>query len=262
MRHPEPLGATDFLVIESTYGDRKHPSESVLEALARVINDTATKGGVVLIPAFAVGRAQHLLHLIATLLEQRRIPKLPVFLDSPMAIDATELFRKHGDDHRLSPKDLERMRHAAAYARTPDESRAIDASSGPMVVISASGMATGGRVLHHLRRFLPQRENHALLVGYQAAGTRGRALLDGAEELKIHGQYVNVAASVTQLQGLSAHADYAELLAWLRTSGISPGRVFVTHGEPAASDAFRRRLRETFGWDVLVPEMGTTHPIG
>jgi metallo-beta-lactamase family protein len=131
-----------------------------------------------------------------------------------------------------------------------------------MLVISASGMATGGRVLHHLRRFLPEEKHHVLLVGYQSAGTRGRALLDGADELKIHGQYVRVRARVSQLEGLSAHADYAEMLEWLRSSRISPQRVFVTHGEPAAADAFRRRLEETFGWNVLVPEMGMTVSLG
>jgi metallo-beta-lactamase family protein len=258
MKPPEKLDATDYLVVESTYGDRRHPSEPVLDALARVINETAANGGVILVPAFAVGRAQHLLHLVATLIASHRIPSLPVFLDSPMAIDATEIFLEHTADHRLRPEECQLMCKTARYARTPDDSKAIDASTGPMIVISASGMATGGRVLHHLRRFLPDRKNHVLLVGYQATGTRGRALLEGAEELKIHGQYVPVAARVSQLGGLSAHADYQELLDWLRASRLSPERVFVTHGEPAAADAFRRRLRETFGWEALVPEIGTS----
>jgi metallo-beta-lactamase family protein len=261
MKPPEPLSPADFLVIESTYGDRKHPSEAVADALARIVSETVAKGGVVLIPAFAVGRAQHLLHLVARLVAEHRIPHLPVYLDSPMAINATELFCKHTEEHRLAADECMLMSRTAKYARTPEESKAIDASSGPMLIISASGMATGGRVLHHLRRFLPDEKNHVLLVGYQAAGTRGRALADGTEELKIHGQYVPVRARVSQIQGLSAHADYAELIAWLRQASISPQRVFVTHGEPAAADAFRRRLQETFGWATVVPGMGATVPL-
>jgi metallo-beta-lactamase family protein len=258
MKPPEALGPADYLVVESTYGDRKHPPEAASDALARVINETATRGGVILVPAFAVGRAQHLLHLIAGLVEERRIPRLPVYLDSPMAIDATKLFCKHTEDHRLGQDECMKMCRAANFARTPDDSKAIDASTGPMIVISASGMATGGRILHHLRRFLSDDKNHVLLVGYQAAGTRGRSLLEGAEELKIHGQYVHVRARISQIQGLSAHADYTELLEWLGKGELQPKRVFVTHGEPQAADSFRRRLRDTFGWQAEVPEMGAT----
>jgi metallo-beta-lactamase family protein len=255
MKPPEPLEPCNFLVIESTYGDRKHPTERVDDQLARIVNETAAKGGVVLVPAFAVGRAQHLLHIVASLARERRIPSLPVFLDSPMAIDATELFRQHADDHRLNEDECRAMSQTARYARTPDDSKAIDASNGPMIVISASGMATGGRVLHHLRRFLPEQKNSVVFVGYQAAGSRGRALLEGTDELKIHGQYVRVRARIDRLQGLSAHADYSEMVEWLRPSSLSPERVFVTHGEPAAADAFRRRLRDAFGWNVRVPEL-------
>jgi metallo-beta-lactamase family protein len=262
MKAPETLREADYLVVESTYGDRRHPDEPILRELARVINETSARGGMVLVPAFAVGRAQHLLHLVTTLAKEHRIPDLPVHLDSPMAIDATELFRRHAEDHRLSPADCEAMCRFVRYARTPEESKAIDAATGPQIVISASGMATGGRVLHHLQRFLPDANNHVLLVGFQSAGTRGRSLLEGAEELKIHGQYVRVRARVSQLQGLSAHGDYAELLDWLRQSPIHPERVFVTHGEPAAADAFRRRLRETFAWQVEVPELGASVDLG
>jgi metallo-beta-lactamase family protein len=258
MKRPDVLSPAEYLVVESTYGNRRHPSEPVADALARVITETAEKRGVVLVPAFAVGRAQHLLHFIAQLVDERRIPSLPVYLDSPMAIDATELFSRHAEEHGLGAGECARMCHVARYTRTPDESKAIDASPGPMIVISASGMATGGRVLHHLRRFLPDDKNHVLLVGYQAAGTRGRSLLEGVEELKIHGQYVKVRARVSQLEGLSAHADYAEMVDWLALARLDPKRVFVTHGEPEAADALRRRLRDTFGWRVEVPEMGQT----
>jgi metallo-beta-lactamase family protein len=256
MRPPDPLGRTDFLVTESTYGDRRHPAEQVLDALERIVRETSERNGVVLVPAFAVGRAQHLLHLVAELKAAKRIPDVPVFLDSPMAIDATALFCDHKDDHRLSDAQCHLMCEGPHYARTPDESKAIGHQSGPMIIISASGMATGGRILHHLKRFLPGERNSVLFVGYQASGTRGRSLVDGTDELKIHGQYVPVRARIDQVEGLSAHADYRELLDWMGAIQLAPSRVFVTHGEPAAADAFRRRLRDRFGWDAVVPERG------
>jgi len=254
MKPPALLSETDYLVIESTYGDRRHPQENPSELIASIVNRTAEQGGVLVIPAFAVGRAQHLLHILDVLEKAHRIPDLPVFLDSPMAIDATEAFRAHEEEHRLTREECRSMFELATFSKTSDDSKAIDASTGPMIVISASGMATGGRVLHHLARFLPDARNTVLLVGYQSAGTRGRLLTDGCDELKIHGRYVPVRARIAQAQGLSAHADYAELCEWLQRSAISPKRVFVTHGEPAASDALRRRLRDTFGWTCSVPD--------
>jgi metallo-beta-lactamase family protein len=193
--------------------------------------------------------------LLAGLRAARRIPQLPIFLDSPMAIEATELFCKHKDDHGLSDAECTLMCKVAKYTRTPDESKAIDRAAEPKIVVSASGMATGGRVLHHLQRFLPDERSAVLLVGYQSAGTRGRQLADGVDELKLHGQYVPVRARVVQIQGLSAHGDFAELIAWLRPAALTPRRVFVTHGEPAAADAFRRHLVETFGWNVVTPDL-------
>jgi metallo-beta-lactamase family protein len=256
MRPPEPLEDADFLVVESTYGDRLHPPNRVLDRLAAIVTRASETGGVVLVPAFAVGRAQHLLHLLAELLAAERIPPLPIFLDSPMAIEATRIFHQHDGEHKLTDEQCTRMLAVARPAPTPEDSKAIDARSEPMIVISASGMATGGRVLHHLKRFLPDERNVVLFTGYQTAGTRGRSLVDGAAEVKIHGRYVRVRARVEQLEGLSAHADYAELIEWLRASRLSPRRVFVTHGEPAAADAFRRRLMDAFGWSVRVPELG------
>ncbi len=258
MRPPEPLRPTEFLVTESTYGDRRHPEGDVSEALGRIVNETAERHGVLVVPAFAVGRAQHILHLLAELKREKQIPDLPVFLDSPMAINATDIFCPHSEDHRLSPEACRAMCETAKYARTPEHSKAIDRRSGPMIVVSASGMATGGRVLHHLQRFLPEERHTVLFVGYQAGGTRGRALLDGADEVKIHGQYVRVRAQVRELRGLSAHADYREMLDWFSLGTLAPRRVFVTHGEPAAADAFRRRLRDTFQWDAVVPDDGST----
>ena len=261
MKPPDPPPACDYLVLESTYGDRRHPDDDVLVKLAELASSTLRRGGTLVIPAFAVGRAQHVLHLLAELKGKGSIPDVPIYLDSPMAIDATEIFRRHPEEHGLSPEQCANM-HAAAHAtHSPDESRAIDASGQPKIVISASGMATGGRVLHHLRRFLPDPHSTVLLVGYQAAGTRGRTLLEGTDELKIQGQYVRVRARIAHIDGLSAHADFTEILGWLERGDLAPKQVFVTHGEPAAADALRRRLRDRFGWLAVVPEQGSSHAL-
>jgi metallo-beta-lactamase family protein len=249
------------LVVESTYGDRRHPPESPLDELETIIKETTARGGAVVVPAFAVGRAQHLLHLLSQLVLAQRIPRLPIFLDSPMAIEATSIYQKHPEEHALTGVQCQQMGAIARYASTADESKVIDATDGPLIVVSASGMATGGRVLHHLKRFLPDARNTVLLVGYQSSGTRGRSLADGADELKIHGQYVPVKAQIRKLDGLSAHADYAELIAWLRSSGVRPHRTFVTHGEPAAADAMRRRLRDELGWEAVVPDHAASYPL-
>jgi metallo-beta-lactamase family protein len=258
MLPPEPLAACDTLVIESTYGDRRHPREDVAEIVAQAVRTTVQRGGTVVVPAFAVGRAQHLLYLLAELTRKNRIPAVPIYLDSPMAIDATEVFVRHPDDHRLSRAECERVFGIAHYTRSSEESKAIDQGDEPKIVLSASGMATGGRVLHHLRRFLPDAKNTVVLVGYQVAGTRGCSLRDGADEVKIHGQYVPVRAKVVDVESLSAHADYAELLDWLGPAALAPRRVFVTHGEPASADAMRRRLADRFGWTAITPPDGAT----
>ena len=258
MRAPEPLPAAPYVVVESTYGDRAHPAIDVEDTLARIITEAVERRGVVVVPAFAVGRAQHLLHILARLRAANRIPACPVHLDSPMAIDATQLFVRNRDDHALTEGECAALGRLPAYAHTADDSKAIDRSDGPMIVISASGMATGGRVLHHLARFLPDERATVLFVGYQAAGTRGRSLTDGAKEVKLLGGYVPVRAHIEQIDALSAHADHVELIEWLRGSQLSPKRVFVTHGEPSAADALRRRLRETFGWEASVPDVDAT----
>jgi metallo-beta-lactamase family protein len=257
MKPPESLRPTDYLVVESTYGDRRHPESNPLDDLARVVNMTLVeRGGTLVVPAFAVGRAQHLLHLLAELEAQKHIPRVKVYLDSPMAIDATHIFCDHRVDHRISEAACTRMCKLPEYTHTADESKAIDRAGAPSIIISASGMATGGRVLHHLRRFLPDERCAVLLVGYQAAGTRGRMLAEGTDELKIHGQYVQVKAKIVQIAALSAHADYREMIDWLRASSITPKRVFVTHGEPQAADALRRRLHDELQWDATEPSFG------
>ncbi|MEJ5990158.1 MBL fold metallo-hydrolase [Ramlibacter sp. PS3R-8] len=254
MRPPEPPPAADFVVIESTYGDRVHEESDPATALAEVINRTAARGGIVVIPAFAVGRAQALLYLVATLKRDRRIPDLPVFLNSPMAADTTEIYQRHRAKHRLDAEQCRAMCTAARVVNSVEESEKLNELRVPAVIISASGMATGGRVVHHLKAFAPDHRNTILLAGYQAAGTRGAALVAGAQEVKIHGEYVPVRAEVASLGSISAHADRNELLAWIGKLPRAPQRVFVTHGEPVAADRLRLAIEEKFRWPTTVPE--------
>jgi metallo-beta-lactamase family protein len=257
MPDPERIEAADWLVVESTYGDRRHSTEDPEEAIAEVIRRTAARGGTVVVPAFAVGRTQTLLWHLSRLKAARRIPDLPIFLDSPMAQEASDIFTAHPGAHRLSHAEAKRAFAVARYVRDADESRALD-NPVPKVIVSAAGMATGGRVLHHLKVFAPDRRNTILMTGFQAGGTRGAAMLAGAEQVKIHGAYVPIRAEVRNLDMLSAHADADEIMAWLGGFRRPPVRTFVTHGEPAAADALRRRIAEDLGWDVHVPEQGET----
>jgi metallo-beta-lactamase family protein len=254
LRAPEPLPASDYLVVESTYGDRLHPTSDPFEQLAEVINRTAARGGTLVIPAFAVGRAQTLLHGIALLKQHKRIHDVPVFLNSPMAADALQVYRHHRPELRLSPAECDALCQAAHIVHTPDESRALNARKGPMVLIAGSGMATGGRVIHHIEKFAPDRRNTILLVGFQAGGTRGASLAAGASTVRIHGEDVPVRAEVSRIDALSAHADAAEIEAWLRTAPQAPRRTFITHGEPAAADALRQRIERNLHWAVTVPD--------
>ncbi len=255
MRAPEPPPAADVVLIESTYGDREHPDSNVLDDLAEPLTRLAARGGVAVVPVFAVGRAQTVLHAIAQLKLRGVLPQaLPVFLDSPMAVQATELYRSHRDEHRLDTAALRAMARCTTLVHSVDESKALARMHGPRVILSASGMATGGRVLHHLKRFAPDPRNTILFAGFQAGGTRGDSLVHGASEVKIHGSYVPVRAQVYNLDTLSAHADSAEILAWLAALREPPGRIFLTHGEPAACDALRRRIAERFGWQCEIPE--------
>jgi len=252
---PAPLEASDYVVVESTYGDRLHDRSDPLLALGAAIRDTAARGGVVVIPAFAVGRAQNLLYAMHQLKESGAIPAcLPVFLDSPMAKDATAIYRKHRADHRLDHAQCEAMCRAATIINTVEESKELDRRQGPKVIISASGMATGGRVLHHIKAFAEDHRNTILFAGYQAGGTRGAALVGGADTVRIHGQDVRVRAQVAYVDNLSAHADSDGLMAWLGALGSAPRRTFITHGEPGASEALRCRIKHELNWDCLVPE--------
>lgn len=253
LRAPDAPPAADHLVVESTYGDRTHAEADVLSQLAEVINRTSARGGVLVIPAFAVGRAQVLMHMIHQLKQRGAIHHLPVYLNSPMAAEATQVFRKHARELRLTPEECEAMASAAQVVKTPDESRELNARKGPMVIIAGSGMATGGRVVHHIKAFAPHKRNTILLAGFQAGGTRGATLAAGGRSVRIHGEDVPVRCEVRQLDSLSAHADAAELEQWLRGMKAAPARTFITHGEPAAADALRQRLERNLRWNCHVP---------
>jgi len=254
MLDPEPVSVADYLIVESTYGNRRHDQRNPQDALAEVINRTTARGGTVIIPAFAVGRVQSLLHHLERLSAAGRLANVPIFLDSPMAINASEMLCTHLDDHRLTPGVCIKACEVAHYVRGVEESRALTDNPVPKVIISASGMATGGRVLHHLKRYAPDRRSTILFAGFQAAGTRGAAIVAGADSIKIHGEYVPVRAEVQNLSMLSAHADADEILRWLGGFKAAPRMTFISHGEPEASEALRQRIEAELGWPCKIPE--------
>lgn len=255
MPDPAIVRRADTLLVESTYGNRTHDPRSPEEALAEVIDRTAGRGGSVLIPAFAVGRTQTLLYHIYRLKQARRIPDLPVYLDSPMAINASDIFCKHPDDHRLSAAEADAACSVAEYVQTIEQSKSLDRNHVPKVIISASGMATGGRVVHHLKTIAPSPRNTILFAGYQAGGTRGAAMLAGEKEIKIHGVYVPVRAEIDSLDMLSAHADAEEIMGWLGHFEQPPALTCIVHGEPAGADGLRHRIEERLGWTgVVIPD--------
>jgi metallo-beta-lactamase family protein len=256
MVDPAAIRQADYLIVESTYGDRRHDRRDPADIISQIVETTIGRGGTVVIPAFAVGRAQSLLFYLDRLKSQGRLSHVPVFLDSPMAEDASEVLCRNIEDQRLSEPMCRRACAVAHYVRSVDESKALTANLMPKVIISASGMATGGRVLHHLKAYAPDPRNTILFAGFQAGGTRGAAMLSGAESIKIHGAYVPVRAQVRNLDMLSAHADADEIMRWLRGFTSPPRMTFVTHGEPAAADALRHRIEEELGWSCLVPDLG------
>jgi metallo-beta-lactamase family protein len=256
---PAQIREADWLLVESTYGDRRHDPTDPGTALAEIVTRTAARGGTVVIPAFAVGRTQALLYHLHRLKQARAIPDIPVFLDSPMAVDASEIFCRYRDG--LSAAEWRAVCHGVRYVRSVEESKALSLNPMPKIILSASGMATGGRVLHHLKRYAPDPRNTILFAGYQAGGTRGGDMVRGAKSVKIHGEYVPVRAEVDNLSMLSAHADADEIIAWLKGFQRPPRAAFITHGEPAAADALRHRIEEELGWVARVPEHGERVPL-
>jgi metallo-beta-lactamase family protein len=255
MNPPARIKQADYLVLESTYGNRRHEQDDPKVKLAAVINRTVERKGVVLIPVFAVGRAQEILYYISLLKSSGVISKdIPVYLNSPMAVDATAIFSHHSGEHRLSPEQCRELSRTAHMVNSVEQSKHLNETKGPMIILSASGMASGGRVVHHLKAFAPRPNNTILFVGFQAAGTRGSAMLNGAESIKIHGEYVPIRAEVEFISNLSAHADYSEIITWLTGIETPPKKTFITHGEPVAADAMRRHIEEQLHWSVEVPE--------
>lgn len=262
LKDPTPITQADYVIVESTYGDRLHPITPPADELAEVVKEAVSRGGMLVIPAFAVGRTQEVLYVLRELEDQGRIPSLDVFVDSPMAIDATAIALDHEEEFDaeaialirrgtkpLAPRKLHLVRDA-------DQSRALNAIKGPGIILSASGMCTGGRIKHHLRQRLPDERNTICFVGFQAAGTKGRAILDGAQEVWLHAKQVPVKAVIKRIEGFSAHADQRHLLDWLKHFDAPPRRTFVVHGEPDSSLALAERIQEDLGWKTTVPVHG------
>ena len=261
MNPPDAPPQADTVLIESTYGNRSHPEEDVNAELGAALKRVAARGGVAVVPVFAVGRAQAILHSIAQLKAAGEIPHgLPIFLDSPMAIHTTALFKRHMGEHRLSAEEVQAMDHVATMIETPEQSKALVKRHGPMVILSASGMATGGRVLHHLANHVGSHRNMVILTGFQSPGTRGATLASGSATVRLHGKDLPVSAEIVQLSSASAHADGNQLLAWLQKMPQPPSQVYVVHGEREASDVLRQRIERELKLRAVLPEHASVWP--
>ncbi len=262
LRDPSQVYDVDYLVLESTYGNRLHDNKPTEEELARVINESLDRGGILIIPSFAVGRTQSLLYIIRELEEKGLIPSVPVYVDSPMSIRATDVFERHIMNMDLTARMLTLsgvkifQTRQLSFTMSRRDSMGINSLRGNAIVISSSGMVTGGRVLHHMTQRLPHEENTVLFIGYQAEGTRGRSILEGAESVKIHGEDILVRAKVESISGFSGHGDYNEILAWLMGFNRPPEKTFIVHGEPEARESMAEKIRRQFGWEVIVPALG------
>lgn len=268
IRDPVAPPPCDYLLVESTYGDREHDPEKPKEALARIINDAAKRNAPVLIPAFAVGRTQEIVYLIRELEDEKRIPLLPVCVDSPMAAASTTAYSRRTEEHdedyaSVVARQRHPLRtHSMMTCSSKQESKRLNDAQGARLIVSASGMMTGGRVLHHALRMVPDPKATIVFVGYQAAGTPGRRILNREPEVKILGQWVPVRCRVEKIGGFSAHADWREVIRWLLDMPTPPRRTFVTHGEPDASAAMKQHIVERFGWNVEVPQYGESFELG
>jgi len=266
LRDPEPIPQADVLLLESTYGDRVH-SPDPLADLAGVVTEAAQRGGALIVPAFAVDRTQELLWALRRLEDQKRIPVVPVYIDSPMALEVTQLYVKYSGEHRLPVDNLIEPDanplccHRQKWIHSVDESKALNGQTGPMIIVSSSGMATGGRVLHHLEHRVSDPHTTVLFVGYQAAGTRGRLLLEGAKTLRLHGRDVPVNAQIRSVEGFSGHADRAEMLRWLGGFQRPPRKTYMVHGEGPAATGLAQVIHDQFGWETHVAEDGEVVPL-
>ncbi len=267
LRDPAQIYNVDYLILESTYGNRLHPKSEPEQYITRIINESAQRGGVLVVPAFSVGRTQTLLYTIRKLEEEKKIPELDIFIDSPMAIKALEVYKKHVNELNLEARkmflqgtEIFKPKYLKICTMV-EESKAINTVKKNAVIISASGMMTGGRILHHMAERLPDRKNTVLFIGYQAEGTRGRAILEGRKNVKIHGQKVPVKAHIEEISGFSGHGDYLEMLAWLSAFNKPPKKTFLVHGETEAVRAMAGHIREQLGWEVVIPEEGKVYPL-
>jgi metallo-beta-lactamase family protein len=252
MRPPTVIREVDDLILESTYGNRLHGAMDPEAELGAHLSRAIARGGLVIIPAFAVGRVQTLLLLISRLKKRGALPDVPIYLNSPMAVDATRIYHEFRSEHRLSVEECEAACKVSKFVNSVEESIELNKTRGPGIIISASGMATGGRVVHHLKAFAPDPRNMVLFAGFQAAGTRGAALVAGAEWIRIHGEDIPVRAEVVNVDAFSAHADYEELISWLKNMTQAPSRLFLTHGEPAAAESFKSNIKKYLGWESVI----------
>ncbi len=255
---PGPVKSVNYLVLESTYGDRLHTEEDILGRFERIIKKTVKSGGKIIIPSFAVGRSQEVLYILKKLEEKGRLPDVPIFLNSPLAIDATEIYVRYGNEHNFFVNGNEPTKAFSpsrlVHVHDPEESKQLNSLKEPAIIISSSGMMTGGRILHHLKAYLPDHNSTLVITGFQAAGTRGRAILDGAKAIKIHGMPVSINAKVEFIDSLSAHGDYSDIMRWLRGFTQPPKTTFLVHGEPKAAESLKARIESELGWGVVIPK--------
>ena len=254
MRPPTAPEPADWIVMESTYGNREHADMEVIDAMESVAKRTLERGGTLLIPSFAVGRAQQIMFCLEEVFRRGNVERVPVYLDSPMATSASVIYTRHHAYHKLAPSELDKIGGHVHFVRTPDESKMLNFREGPMVIISASGMLTGGRVLHHLKVRAPVRNNTIFLPGFQAPGTRGARLVAGEPRIKVHGMYVDVEAEIVQIDAFSAHAGQRELLDWISKADGEQNGIFLVHGEPEASAQLKQLIEKRLRFDVTIPE--------
>ncbi len=254
LKSPPHLKETDFLVLESTYGNRVHETGDPIKELGEIVNETMKKGGVLVIPAFAAMRTQTILYCLYQLKEKNIIPPVPIFLDSPTAIKITDLFCQFADEYKISESECKKICGLATFTRTGEESKKLDHIKQPAIIIAGSGMASGGRMLYHLQNFVSDAKNTIAFVGYQATGTLGRALVNGAKEIMIWNTMYTVRAEIKTIREFSAHADSQELIEWLSYFQTAPKKVFITHGELDAAQALKQKIEERFGWSVVIPK--------
>jgi len=253
MYPPKPLPELDLLLLESTYGNRRHEQDDPYEQLAKIVNETAHQGGTVLIPSFAVGRAQTLQYMLALLMEEERIPRMSIFVDSPMAISVSDIYCRHTEQHRLSHEQCHMMEQAVTYTRSVDDSKAISDITMPHIVIAGSGMVTGGRILHHLKRLLSDHRTTVLFSGFMAGGTRGAKMINGEDSVKIHGQWIPIRARIEAMHGLSGHADYVDIEQWLQQSKLRKNTpIQLVHGDPDALESQCDYLRQKTSYQVEI----------